>query len=220
MYTFQIGLREAYYSWNKFANVIYFESPCGVGFSYGTSPGDDRHSDNSTAIDNALFLQEWFNVFPEFQNNVLWLSGESYGGIYTPTLAYQILTNYSASFMATNLKRGGITMFVVICGGFSRPNRSISRSFCFCNRGNPVTGCGNDTTANAVQVNLFFWHGMVSPRTYTEWLQNGCAESFSTTCENLLAKVRGFILWTQAIQATNTPSPIFRSFTYCRSTAV
>jgi len=33
-------------------------------------------------------LQHWYEKFPEFMSNELWVSGESYGGIYTPYLAW------------------------------------------------------------------------------------------------------------------------------------
>ncbi len=33
------------FPWNKAANVLYLESPIGVGFSYGSAPGDLEHND-------------------------------------------------------------------------------------------------------------------------------------------------------------------------------
>lgn len=44
------------------ANYIYIDSPCGVGFSYGGVPHDEHNSDNGTAIDTYVFLQEFFEV--------------------------------------------------------------------------------------------------------------------------------------------------------------
>jgi len=78
-------------SWNKVANMIYLDSPCGVGLSYSTNPNDYITDDNITAHDSCNFLQYFFSQFPEFQQNDFYISGESYAGIYVPTLAQQVM---------------------------------------------------------------------------------------------------------------------------------
>jgi cathepsin A (carboxypeptidase C) len=79
------------YSWNKEVNMLYIESPAGVGYSYYTEDYDFNYTDYGVAIDNMKALI-YFLVFkfPELQTNPLYLSGESYAGIYVPTLAYAI----------------------------------------------------------------------------------------------------------------------------------
>jgi len=55
------------WSWNKIANMIYMESPAGVGYSYKDIEDPKPHYDEvSCAEDNYLSLVEWFNKFPEF----------------------------------------------------------------------------------------------------------------------------------------------------------
>jgi cathepsin A (carboxypeptidase C) len=78
------------FSWNKQATVIYIESPAGVGFSY--CPGDDCkvYNDNSTADDNLQAVLGVLGKFPELQKNPLFISGESYAGIYVPMLVDRI----------------------------------------------------------------------------------------------------------------------------------
>ncbi|XP_058208370.1 serine carboxypeptidase-like 45 [Rhododendron vialii] len=80
------------YSWNKEANMLYLESPAGVGFSYSANnsyyTGVD---DDMTARDNLVFLENWFNKFPEYKNRDFFITGESYGGHYVPQLAQQII---------------------------------------------------------------------------------------------------------------------------------
>jgi carboxypeptidase C (cathepsin A) len=44
----------------------------------------------SVSHDAFLALQDWFNSFPEYLSNELYISGESYGGIYVPYLTWQI----------------------------------------------------------------------------------------------------------------------------------
>ncbi|XP_059507552.1 lysosomal protective protein-like isoform X1 [Stegostoma tigrinum] len=77
------------YSWNKVANVLYLESPAGVGFSYS----DDQNyatNDNEVAENNYLALQDFFNKFPSFKSNDFYIFGESYGGVYAPTLSLKV----------------------------------------------------------------------------------------------------------------------------------
>lgn len=76
------------YSWNLNASVIYMESPAVVGYSY--AGGNYAYDDNSTAADNLAAMLDWFSKFPEYKNNEFYISGESYAGVYVPTLAYKI----------------------------------------------------------------------------------------------------------------------------------
>ena len=79
------------YTWSKVANVIYLESPIGVGFTYSDSPDEYSNNDDKTASDNMKSVEKLFEIFPEYGNNSLYIAGESYGGIYVPTLAEAIL---------------------------------------------------------------------------------------------------------------------------------
>jgi serine carboxypeptidase-like clade 1 len=36
------------------------------------------------------FSWQWFEQFPEFQANPFYVAGESYAGIYVPTLVFEI----------------------------------------------------------------------------------------------------------------------------------
>lgn len=46
-------------------------------------------------MNNYLALKEFFSLFPEFSKNQLFLTGESYGGIYIPTLAERVMEDPS-----------------------------------------------------------------------------------------------------------------------------
>ncbi|GAU32426.1 hypothetical protein TSUD_158240, partial [Trifolium subterraneum] len=78
------------YSWSKVSNIIYLDSPTGVGLSYSKNITNYSTGDLQTASDTHAFLLKWFEEFPEFQANPFYVSGESYAGIYVPTLAYEI----------------------------------------------------------------------------------------------------------------------------------
>lgn len=93
-YVFEDGalnLTENAYSWNKEATMIYVESPAGVGFSYCPDPEECHFDDHNSADDNLVAVLNIMTMkFPEFQNNDLYISGESYAGIYVPHLVYRV----------------------------------------------------------------------------------------------------------------------------------
>lgn len=80
------------YSWNNNANVIYLESPGGVGYS--TLGNNPNWNDGETAEVNLQFLIKFFQGFSEYRKSPFYIAGESYAGVYIPTLAKSIL-NYN-----------------------------------------------------------------------------------------------------------------------------
>ncbi|XP_043693843.1 serine carboxypeptidase-like 40 [Telopea speciosissima] len=94
------------YAWNSVANVLFLESPAGVGFSYSNTTSDYANSgDQRTASDNYVFLVNWLERFPEYKTREFYISGESYAGHYVPQLAHQILQgNKNANRTIINLK--------------------------------------------------------------------------------------------------------------------
>ncbi|GFY39724.1 lysosomal protective protein [Trichonephila inaurata madagascariensis] len=78
------------YAWNRVANVIFLETPAGVGFSYADNENNVT-DDDTVSLENYKALLHFFEKFPQFKKNELYLTGESYGGIYVPTLSVRIL---------------------------------------------------------------------------------------------------------------------------------
>ena len=68
------------YTWAKHSNMLYLESPVGVGFSYSDDPADYNCTDDTTATDNLHAVEQFYNLFPELKANDLFLTGESYAG--------------------------------------------------------------------------------------------------------------------------------------------
>ena len=52
-------------------------------------------TDDSAASDNRVALEQFFKMFPSLQKNKLFITGESYAGIYVPTLAETILQGWN-----------------------------------------------------------------------------------------------------------------------------
>lgn len=153
----QLYLNE--WSWNKLANVIFIDAPAGVGFSYSNTSQGLNTGDAQAAQDNYHFLQGFFSVFPSFASNDLWITGESYGGVYVPTLVDQILTG-SDTQLQKQLK--GFTV------------------------GNPVINCpALYTQGRSTQVDMFYYHGMISYQSRAQWYNSSCDTSVTESCLEL-----------------------------------
>ncbi|KAL5207329.1 hypothetical protein ABZP36_031764 [Zizania latifolia] len=133
------GLYLNKYSWNREANLLFLESPAGVGFSYSNSTSDLKTSgDERTAQDALLFLINWMSRFPQYRHRDFYIAGESYAGHYVPQLARKIVEFNKASPSA-NINLKGILV------------------------GNAVTDNYYD---NIGTVTYWWTHAMISDRTY------------------------------------------------------
>ncbi|KAJ6673426.1 SERINE CARBOXYPEPTIDASE-LIKE 29 [Salix viminalis] len=80
------------YSWNQVANVLFLDSPVGVGFSYSNTSSDLLdNGDRKTAADSLAFLLNWFERFPQYKGRDFYITGESYAGHYVPQLSQAIV---------------------------------------------------------------------------------------------------------------------------------
>ena len=106
---------------NSGANVVFLESPAGVGFSYSNTSSDlNSNGDRRTAVDNYNFLVNWFNRFPEYKDRDFYIAGESYAGHYAPQLAQTILYHNRYSSNTTTI----INLKGIIVSHFSLTNES------------------------------------------------------------------------------------------------
>ncbi|KAL7056413.1 hypothetical protein AAHC03_020948 [Spirometra sp. Aus1] len=93
------------YSWNLIANVLYLESPAGVGFSYAVD-GNVSTDDDIVAMNNFAALQNFFERFPAYKGRELYITGESYGGVYVPTLALLVASKPEFNLRAIAVGNG------------------------------------------------------------------------------------------------------------------
>ncbi|TKY56026.1 Serine carboxypeptidase 42 [Spatholobus suberectus] len=91
------GLRRNSMSWNKASNLLFVESPAGVGWSYSNTTSDYNSGDASTASDMYLFMLKWYEKFPSYRTRELFLTGESYAGHYIPQLTSALLDHNARS---------------------------------------------------------------------------------------------------------------------------
>lgn len=160
------------YSWNTMANVLYIESPGGVGFSTCGDTLDCTFDDNTSAQDNFVAVMYFLEtLFPEYQSNDLYLSGESYAGIYVP---------YLFDLMATYLEdnEGSTSVYLPNLKGFMV--------------GNGVTNWQYDTTPAFVEMG--FMHGLYDIDLYNSFVDNDCFSQYSRLSTTLTATCRKNIL--------------------------
>jgi carboxypeptidase C (cathepsin A) len=118
-------------TWSKIANMLYIESPVGVGFSYSTRGRDDYvTNDTQTAEDNLRFIINFFSAYSEYKEHDFYISGESYAGVYIPTLVDRIRQHNMAnnSLDHINLKgfmvgNGCVGTTVGACSDAGKPTR-------------------------------------------------------------------------------------------------
>jgi serine carboxypeptidase-like clade 1 len=153
------------YSWNKVANILYLEAPAGVGFSFSENPSVDYNTnDNITAADNWAVLNSFFKSYSEFSSNDFYITGESYGGVYVPTLAYEVYNQNQAGKSSINLKG------IAVGNGCT---------------GNEVGSCSPQGTG--ILVDFLYGHGLYSTLTY-QLIQDSCPDlsNPSTNCQAAL----------------------------------
>jgi cathepsin A (carboxypeptidase C) len=93
------------YSWNSVSNVLYVDSPAGVGFSYSEN-NDYKTSDDETLKFVYKALNDFFEKYPKFIENEFYLTGESYAGVYLPLLAIKILNDQNSKINLKGLSIG------------------------------------------------------------------------------------------------------------------
>jgi len=117
------------------------------------------------ACSRVLFCR--FKAYPEFAKNDFFITGESYAGIYVPTLANRILDGNAAGNPYVNLKG------VAIGNGCT---------------GHSVGTCGNGPERSQILLDFFHGHGMVSQTEYEH--VNGLCGSWINPPEECLQAAR------------------------------
>ncbi|CAK79614.1 unnamed protein product (macronuclear) [Paramecium tetraurelia] len=178
-YTFipeSIQFEENPHTWTSFANMLYIESPISVGYSYGPA---GAQSDESTAQYNMHALIEFFVRFPNFKNQKFYIGGESYAGIYVPTLTQEII-KYNKQPVNPEVLKINI-QGIIIGNGCTDPSECTLQGYLF-----PIH-----------RLNFFGRHGFISEETYQKIINHSeeCYGSATPQCQALayeaLAQISG-----------------------------
>ena len=79
------GINE--HSWTRATTMLYIEHPIGTGFSHGNAFPENE---DEASGDLDAFLQNFLRVFDRFQDYNLYITGESYAGMFVPSIARYI----------------------------------------------------------------------------------------------------------------------------------
>ncbi len=135
--------------WNKIANMVFLEQPVGVGFSYSDNSDDYKIGDSQAAKDNLQTILQFLIKFPQYSKVPLFITSESYGGHYMPTLAYQIVKYNEKQDDASKLNFKGFAV------------------------GNPYTDYYSGVGAEMET----YWGKQLLPKpTWDKYVANGCLE--------------------------------------------
>eukprot|EP00958_Prasinococcus_capsulatus_P027215 scaffold5310_cov378-Prasinococcus_capsulatus_cf.AAC.11 len=126
---------------SQFANMVFLEAPAGAGFSYAADQAGYTYNDDTSAVDNYKAVNKFLELYPEYAARDMFISGESYAGIYVPMLAHQILVNSND----INLQ------------GFMVGNGCI---------GTDVGGCG--AQSNQIDMEFAAAHSLISKELYAK----------------------------------------------------
>jgi len=78
------------YSWNLDYGMVFIDNPVGTGFSFTDNPRGMSTSQPEVGQNLYNAISQFFQLFPDLQNNDFYFCGESYAGKYVPSGAYKI----------------------------------------------------------------------------------------------------------------------------------
>ncbi|KAG8313663.1 venom serine carboxypeptidase-like [Homalodisca vitripennis] len=106
------GLKKRQYSWNTENNLLFIDQPVGAGYSF---TGNNCFPTSDTAASEELYqaVLQFHQLFPDFQKNKFFISGQSYAGHYIPALGHNIHKYNNRSDIKINL------IAMLIGNGFS-----------------------------------------------------------------------------------------------------
>ncbi|CAM8906989.1 unnamed protein product [Rhodiola kirilowii] len=92
-------------AWTKTASIIFVDSPVGTGYSYSTTQAGWLSSDTIAAEQVYQFLIKWLLEHPKYLPLELIIGGDSYAGMFVPTITKKVLErNIAGAQPSFNLK--------------------------------------------------------------------------------------------------------------------
>ncbi|CAF3984643.1 unnamed protein product [Rotaria sp. Silwood1] len=83
-------LTERPITWNSLYNLLYIDNPVGTGYSFTSNDQGYARSQDDVARDLYSALTQFFQIYTDYASNPFYVTGESYGGKYVPSISYKI----------------------------------------------------------------------------------------------------------------------------------
>eukprot|EP00055_Hartaetosiga_balthica_P017147 m.112598 g.112598 ORF g.112598 m.112598 type:complete len:505 (-) comp9256_c9_seq1:1971-3485(-) len=116
------------WSWSKLANVLVVDNPPPTGFSYCEPVGPTgggyscgNWNDSTTSAAQHIVLTNWIKQMPKYASLDMYITGESYAGIYVPTIVERILADPRGVNLKGFAVGDGCMGTEVLCGPGSGP---------------------------------------------------------------------------------------------------
>lgn len=78
------------YAWTRNYHLLYIDSPVGTGYSFTNDTRGLATTFDMVANESYNFLQQFFTLFSEYQDNEFYLTGSSFGGQFISAIGYKI----------------------------------------------------------------------------------------------------------------------------------
>lgn len=169
-------------SWNNRANLLFVDTPIGVGYSYADY-GEVVMTTDEAAEDISTFVHIFFEHFGQFQKNKFHVAGGSYGGRSVPLFASYIY-DHNTELVEKGLKTINLVSAGIANGftHFAHTYGSFYEMACTPASVPPVLGIRTCVRMKQAQLRC------------TKWLQQACIDVFDAVgcraaaafCENEL----------------------------------
>ncbi|CAF0777535.1 unnamed protein product [Adineta steineri] len=77
-------------TWNTNYHLLFIDNPVGTGYSFTSDDQGYARSQDDVARDLYSALTQFFQIYTDYASNPFYVTGESYGGKYVPSITYKI----------------------------------------------------------------------------------------------------------------------------------
>lgn len=148
------------YAWTNITRMLYVEQPVGTGFSQIGKHGSFPNDETDVAEDFYYFMQNLYSILdPSWRTKRLYFFGESYAGMYVPSIAHYIYER--------NIETNGYPY--INLAGIGLGN-----------------GWMDATIQGPAVIDYAYWHGMIDSHTskalHNEWFN--CQQGYATLAKD------------------------------------
>ncbi|KAG8139139.1 putative serine carboxypeptidase CPVL-like protein [Naja naja] len=97
-------LTERKFPWTSKFSMLYIDNPVGTGFSFTDDLKGYAKNEDDVGRDLYSAIVQFFQLFPDYQKNDFYATGESYAGKYVPAIGYYIHSNNPTAKIKINFK--------------------------------------------------------------------------------------------------------------------